>query len=235
MLNEFFYDLVSMENRSVTLDFPISSLFQMQATIRENPFVNTIDEKKSPWYSLREWTIPSWLIYTSNLGRSNVARITVFDITASSAFITPTDQQGVVKPLWSPTGIQYHGIKPYISNTKYIVGKNKDSGPWIKERDEWQRLICDWIAPEPYYLNGTMEFGTMFPEIRIGDRLRINTGDKNAPILAYIEGVNHTFSFTNSGPIARTSLMVSKGFKGTDTELLNMVKKASNSFKQEKQ
>lgn len=218
LLNEYWFDT---PNNETALD--LNSWRRMQATIRERPFVNTTDGHASPWFGLRELRVPSWLIDTDTLARSGRERFTIFQITADFSYGNTQEQAAIGAPLWSPDDVELYGVRPYMENTRFIEHLN-----WAEKKDTWQRLVVDWFAPNPYWLSGTMEFPIMLPEARVGSRLRVETGGRD--LTAYIEGVEHSFEFSEKAPRSRTKLMLTRGFMGTDDQLLKMVQTVSSRF-----
>lgn len=226
LLNEFWCDLEAVDQTSFSAT---GEGDKIQAQIRERPFVNTTDGMSSPWFSLLETRIPSWLIDSDQLARSGRERFTMFQITADFNYGNAQEQAALGAPLWSPEDVAKYGVRPYMESTKYI---NRASiGDWAAEKDDWQRLVADWFAPNPYWLSGTLNLATMLPEIRIGERVRVDTGNVYSDLTAYVEGVEHTFEFTKQRPRSRTKLTLSRGFRGTDDELLRMVQITSGRFK----
>jgi hypothetical protein len=222
LLNEYWYDAGS--HVSGTDD-------QMQATIRERPFVNTTDGSGSPWFSVNETIIPAWIVEKDQLARSGRERFTIFQITADFNYGNTNEQAGVGAPLWSPEDVAQHGIRPWMETTKYINNSASVSG-WVEEKDNWQRLAADWFGPNPYWLSGALDLSVMLPEVRVGERLRVQYGGAKDDLTSYVEGVDHSFEFgTGSrGPKSRSKILLSRGFRGTDEALLSMVQTVSGRF-----
>jgi hypothetical protein len=224
LLNEWRYDI----GQGVT-----ANQLEAFAAIRERPFVNTTDGMASPWFGLRTWRIPTWLVEGTDLGRSDTERFTIFQLIADVSWYPQAGQAALTVAEYSRYLIERYGIKPYMEQTNFI-GFAEDPSQWIPERDRWLRLLIDWYAPNPYWLSGTINFGCMLPEVQIGDRLILDTGNPTTCMQAYVEGVSHTFQWAgsgSSGPRTRTSLSVTRGFHGTDGNLLKMVRDITKLYK----
>jgi len=92
--------------------------------------------------------------------------------------------------------------------------------------------MADWFGPNPYLLQGSITIKTALPEIRIGQRVIIDTGDPARPIQFYVEGVSisvHAPTAT-AGASGQTTLIVTRGFVGDDDALLAATIKLSNLY-----
>jgi len=222
LLNEWRYDVDNA---------PGKDRIVMTASIRERPFVNTDDGRSSPWFGLTTWTIPDWLVQNSDLGRSGHERFTIFELVADWQFGTPGEQTALAAPIWSAEDVTQYGIRPYLESTIYVA--EGAAGRWVNMRREWQRLLADWYAINPYLLSGSITFGCMLPEIQIGSRIVIDTGNPQTSFQGYVEGVDHGFAWAGdggSGPRTSTTLTVTRGWIGTDADLLQAVDDVSARF-----
>ena len=227
LLNEFWYDLENPQDPTATRHGQ-----RMEATIRERPFINDALGLDSPWFDVPEWTIPSWMIESRDLGRGGTERFTIFELLADYSHGNAQEQPALAPPTWSKNAVSSHGIKPYLENTKYVQVVNGDQGGWVAERNVWQDLVVSWFAANPYWLSGTLNIATMLPEIRVGNRLRLATGDSTG-LSGYIEGVEHEYQFAsdgNRGPHSRTRLQLTRGFEGSDKDLVDLVRDSKKTF-----
>ena len=218
LLNEWFYDFDDAVGR-------------MQATIRERPYVNLFDNLESPYFGLAQHVIPDWMVTEDDLGRGGAERFNIFQIMADMHYYKGQEQAAITATRYSKEEIERYGIRPYAQSTKYITF-NKGGG-WEKERAIWQALVADWFSVNPYLLSGTMTIGAMLPEVKIGSRITIDTGDPKTSLTAYVEGVDHSFKWAPSaggGPDTTTSLTLTRGFIGTDADHLKLVKDVSGKY-----
>lgn len=226
LLNEFFYDLAPYPDSA-------NSKYECQATIRERPFINTTDKKDSPFFKLKKWSIPPWVIGEKNLSRSGSERFTLIELLAEHQFgNTKFDQMALTPVLYSQEDARRYGIRPRVENTKYYVGTNMQE--WRDVRKQWQRLLVDWYGPNPYFLSGQISVKPMLPEIRIGQRLCIDTdGTEKNKLTFYIEGISHFFLFPKSGidgVQAESRFTVTRGIRGSIKEQINFIESISKRY-----
>ncbi|MCU0913033.1 MAG: hypothetical protein MUC88_00545 [Planctomycetes bacterium] len=224
LLNEWRYDAEPAGGRSKV---------DIYAEIRERPYVNTIAGRSSPWFDLPTLYVPTWLVTERDLGRAGHERFTIFDLSADFTFGTNAESTALAPPIWSKPDITNFGVKPYSESTIYIA--QGAPGEWISDRKDWQRMLADWFGPNPYFLSGSVTFGCMLPELRIGTRLILDTGDPETSLQAYVEGVDHTFQWSSdgsSGPRTSTVATVTRGWKGDDASLLDMVERVSGRYQE---
>lgn len=221
LLNEYWLDLANIS--------PDDG--EMEAVIRERPFICTEQGMESPWFSLGEWKIPSWLIDTYDIGRGDLERFNLFEVTADFQFENAQEQTALASPLIDERSIVRHGIRPYQQSTKYIAQGNKQQGAWSEELKRWMRLLVDWHAPNPYWLNGTIRAGTALPEVRIGNLLVLDTGAKETSETFYVEGVGLNWRYSQNGPRCQSQWTLTRGYRGTGREALKMVQAISDRFK----
>jgi hypothetical protein len=182
----------------------------------------------SPWFSLPVFVIPREVIVTSNVGRSGLERFNAF-------FISPPLYQEAVTqasidmrgPLWDKDDILRHGLRRYDVQSKYT-----DPGADFLTMIEQQRAISrDWYAINPYLLNGTIELGIGMPDIRIGSRAVIpGARSEQENEQYYIESVTHNWQY---GMGTKTSLGVTRGWRGTDDSLTSAISSATALYQPE--
>lgn len=207
------------------------------AIIRERPFPNTVDKLESLWFHLPTWTVPTWLIQASDLGRSGHQRYNVFELLADFGLGSQQEQAAYAKPRWSKDGISTHGLRSFPNgNTRFTAVDKGGVGDWRKEREIWLKLLVDWFAPNPYLLQGSITVKVPLPEVRIGHRILIPVGhgSQSSVLQFYVEGVNISMQSPTqtAGVRGTTTLTLTRGFKGTDQELIRAVTDQSAQFTQ---
>jgi hypothetical protein len=224
LLNEMFYDLNPLED---------GGGFDVQATIRERPFVNVDDLDESPWFDLEEVRIPTWLLSDDDLGRSDAERFSVFDIVAEMGLGGQQEQTALAAPLWSESVMQKHGVMPFLERTNFIAVGGGGQGGWEEERKRWMDLIGSWYAPNPYWLSGTLTFPVALPECRIGKKIRLDSGHPRTSISAYIEGVDIAYEFGTRASRSSSQIMVTRGYEGEEIDRIDLVKSTFEQYKGE--
>lgn len=197
---------------------------KMTIVFRDKPFPISDPEniwqgnkgQNSPWFSLPLYTIPRESIRSLDVGRSGSERFNAFFVAS------PLHQEAlglnaidIIGPLWDKADILNHGLRRFDVSSKYgAVGSE------LLNITRQQRVaIRDWYAINPYLFNGTLELGVGFPDIRIGMRARIpGKLSQDQDETYYIESVSQNWSF---GPGLKTSLGVTRGWRGTDINLLS--------------
>ena len=79
----------------------------------------------------------------------------------------------------------------------------------------------------PYLLNGSIQLGALFPQIRVGTRLRIQHAETSQEENYYVEHVGHSWSASSGG---RTTLGVSRGWIGGDAAYLNVLRQVAGRY-----
>lgn len=205
------------------------------AIIRERPFPNTINKMDSMWYGLPTWRIPTWMIIDADLGRSGNQRYNVFELLADFGLGNQQEQAAYAKPRWSKDNIGTHGLRSFPGgNTRFTAPEQGGVGDWIAEREQWLQLLVDWFGPNPHLIQGSITVKVPLPEVRIGHRLVLVSGQGNIEeqIQFYVEGVNIQMKgpLQGSGVKGSTTFTVTRGFKGSDQDLLAAVTKLSSTY-----
>ena len=175
--------------------------------------------KDSAWFALPTHTISRQEIQQDIVGREGTERMNAF-------FVSPQLQQELVaaggvelmQPLWNKEDIRKHGFRRYDVYSHYKT----QNGKLLTLSTVQRYMLQNWYAMNPYLLSGTINLGHGRPEIRIGTRIRIpgDTGDNNRDETYYVEGVSNSWKF---GVGIRTALTVTRGFIGTDNQLLQEI------------
>ena len=184
--------------------------------------------QSSAWFALPAFTIPRELIVSSNVGRSGLERFNAF-------FVSPPLYQEAVSqasidmrgPLWDKDDILRHGLRRFDVSSKYT-----DPSASFLTMIEAQRAIArDWYAINPYLLNGTIELGIGMPDIRIGSRAIIPGPTAEAENEQYyVESVSHNWQY---GMGLKTSLGVTRGWRGSDDSLTEAISRVTSRYEPE--
>lgn len=228
LLNEFIYDLApypDVKNQS----------YEMQAIIRERPFINSVDKSNSPFFKLPKWSIPEWILGSRNLNRNGQERFTAFDLIAQYQFgNSQYDQHALAPILMNLSDVERYGVKVMSQSTKYY---EEDSKKWDVMRFDWMRRLADWYGANPYFLSGSISVKPVLPEIRVGQRVALMdaTEKKEYETTYYVEGVTHSLSWPRTGAESvhgETTLRLTRGLKGTIKDQVDKIIKASNMYKE---
>jgi hypothetical protein len=222
LLNEFWLDFANVN----------PSQNQIEAVIRERPFINTVDGHNSPWFSLNSFKVPSWIIEDDDLGRGGLERFNLFEVTADFAFGNMQEQTALASPLIDEEGIVKHGIRAYQQSTKFISPGNVGQGAWPDEVNIWMRKLVDWYGPNPHWKNGQIRTGVVFPEIKIGNIFTLDTGNEQTNEHYYIEGTGINWRYSANGSRSQSSFVLTRGYRGNKRDGLKLVKSVSDRFKE---
>lgn len=190
--------------------------------VREKPFENPVDGRKSPWFRLRTWNVDASTIKTMSVGRGANRKNY---ISLSGEMLTGLSEESMVSTFLSHADladVQRHGLRRLEEYTRYMDDA-KNIGAQIEHR-EWLSLITAWNVLNHRYWQGTIALGEMRAEIRPGDRIRIingppggydgfpaDGGNPDKALTFYVEGVRHAFR-EGPRPTAETVIGVSRGF-----------------------
>jgi len=207
----------------------------MCAFCRERPFPTTEQGIDSMWFNLPTWSIPTWLLQQDDLGVSGHDRSNLMELTADIGLGSQPEQIAAARPLWNIEDIRLRGLRTYSKSTNYIArGADKGYGDWLTERSTWLAILRDWFGPNPYMTNGSLSVKALLPEVRIGQRLILDTGSPSQNEQFYVEGVSGQWHAAqeHAGENGSTTFTVTRGFQGTDTDLNSQIKEAANLFKE---
>ena len=202
------------------------------AIIRERPFPTVELGDASMWFHLPTWRIPTWLLSSSDLGTGGAQRFNLFDLNAGFGLGPKQEEQALGKPRWYKNDMQTHGLRVYQQDTRFLGPKSTQNGFWFEERDQWIQLLVNWFAPNPYLLQGSVAIKTLLPEIRVGHRVILDSGNPETEIQAYVEGVSLTWEAPTekTGAMGTTQLVLTRGFQGSDAQLMDAVTKLSSLY-----
>lgn len=119
-------------------------------------------------------------------------------------------------PIYNIEDIRRHGFRKFMQSTRFFPFRDNPS--WFTHAARWIQLLHDWYAVAPYELNGTLNASAVFPEIRLGQRVR-ERRKTGVDVTYYVEGVTHAWTYPGPGV---TTLNVTRG-EFADEELLDMV------------
>jgi hypothetical protein len=154
---------------------------------------------------------------------------------ADVGFVNSNEQAAQAKPVWHKQDIRAHGLRPMQQSTKYLAQFRKGVAEWLGvERPTWQRLMVDWYAPMPYLRSGALSAKTLLPEVRVGQRIVVDSGNIESREQCYCEGVQLSFTGPTQSAGAAGSMVftVTHGFRGTDDDYYNAIEAQSQQFKE---
>lgn len=243
LLNETIYDLHLDENYPDTG----KALAKIGAKIRERPFVLVEDDLaffkdgesvmtgfESPWFTLPTWNIPTWICDGIQTGRSGHELFNLFSVIADTGWGGEKGEQFAASaPAWFRDSIERYGLNAMTEHTKYLAGGHAKAGVgWVEERMRWQRLLTNWYCMNPWMLQGPINVKIPLPEVRVGQRLRINNGNPNEIETYYVDGVELRYHRTGTAPPrATTSFTATRGWRGDDRSLIKALTKVVSLYK----
>ena len=186
-----------------------------------------------------------------NVTRTDVARKNAF----FSAPVLTQNLTGLLidlqTPLWDTEDIQKNGLRPVFYSSSYMLDinqvaklakSNKESAKnIITQLNVFRRRMRDFMCLGHLYLSGTVTLGHGRPDIRVGGKLKINAVGDQSPTdfqgdnlggvfqeIYHIDGVSHSWS-----PVLgmQTSLMVTRGIRGSDKERIQLLRNKIEKFR----
>lgn len=216
ILNELFYDSYIEDDAESPPDRPKPMVY-----LRERPFVNTIDGANSPWFRLPTVRVRRSEITNEDLGSNDAERINLIMLYARSTTMTTYDQYAAYPPIIDEADVREYGLRRWERQIDFAgVGSKGDGTSWGDEINTWIKLVTSWYGLNHAWLNGSVNLPFILGEARVGHRLVIQGDAPEDQTQAYIEGVTQSFRYPSGGS---TSLAVSRGFLGTDSELVDEV------------
>ena len=126
-------------------------------------------------------------------------------------------QFSVAGVLYDGASMRKHGFRRIEVDTRYVAQSLANVAGVAKA---CRIALRDWYAPSAYLLSGPIALASARPEIRCGDRVRVQNIDGRQPTTYYVESVSTSFD----GLKTRTSLTGVRGWKGTDQSYLSMLR-----------
>lgn len=108
----------------------------------------------------------------------------------------PTGQPGSTL-IFSEESIERHGMRRYVASTKYLQTLSGSSAGVQRALAAWLRVLHDWYVVAPLQESGTITCTRVFPEIHVGERLRVERS--SGAQFFYVEGVEHTWEAAGPG------------------------------------
>lgn len=206
----------------------------LAAFCRERPFPTVAQGNDSMWFNLPTWRIPNWLLQVQELGNGGQERFNVFELLADFGLGPQQEQAAFSRPRWHKEDIERRGLRAYSQTTRYFAQEKGGPEQWFEERDNWVSILRDWFAPNPYLRNGTINVKCLLPEIRIGQRLVVDPGAKNQEEQFYVEGVAGSWraATQSTGEASSQQFTVTRGFTGTDEELVSAVNRLPDIYRE---
>lgn len=176
-----------------------------------NPFTD-IPINVTKFLTLPQWIIPNSMIFSIDIGRSNVSRTNFIHVYGNAALLANNvsiPQQIVINPpIHDDLDIQRSGMYPQMQTVECYVGDQIGRLPTT-----WMRLIADWSAGSHLLLTGTVQCAGIQSPICIGD----NTLFDNT--VFHIEGVTHNCGISpqDGTKFFRTTLQLTNGLRADGT------------------
>lgn len=199
---------------------PLNELFvdyidgQPQVILREKPFVNATDGKKSPWFDLETHTVA--LSEVDHIGlRNGLNRINFAMVYAQMAPFLPNELYAAYTPAYNRRSIRDHGLRRLEESTPFFNDQLGTES--VFNATEWRNLIIAWNALNHRMYSGQISLRSLRPEIRVGQRIVLkNSGQGSlsawpAEMTFYVESVSHALDEGES-PSSSTMLTVSRGY-----------------------
>lgn len=193
---------------------------EMRLILRDKPFPATrfgLDR----WKKIPVFTIPEYFITNRDIGLGGGERYNAF-------YVSPLVIQGLGNtdlngPLWDLADIKRHGLRRFNVESRYSVPEGD-----LSNMSELQRTdVRDFNCLNPYLFTGSIQLGAMFPQLRVGMRLRVQHEDTKAEENYYVEQVTHSWSASSGG---RTNVVVTRGWVGGDDLLLQRLREVAGRY-----
>lgn len=228
-MNELFIDLGAPQGAG---DRDLASLVP-KVYLRERPFPTRSDNGRTTnrdrWERLRTHTLrPNdvrkrqvtrgggahrynyWLIQVEGIGTEG---FNVAEILQRGVGGVPYGQPGNI-PIYNTESIQRYGVRRFTPSTRFIPlytarrdTPQEDLEQFFRLLARWNKKIHDWYVTAPMELSGTIETTRLFPEIRIGERVREERANGDV-VTYYVEGVSDVYAYPHGGS---TTLTLTRG------------------------
>lgn len=189
----------------------------MGVIIRTKPFPSQVfgTFAQSPWFQLPLHVVTRQEIDDSDEGKGGEERFNTFFVRSVASNEYSNQNVDITKPLWYHADVARRGLLRMDISSNYVSATADNKGMVEKLRE----LLRDWYGLNAYFKNGTLPLGHGRPEIRVGSRVRIPGASPNEDMTYYVEGITHTWSLGKM----RTVLTVTRGWQGTDQDLMRAV------------
>ena len=188
---------------------------------RPFPYVDDLDT----WFGIEMVEITPQDIKHQELAQNGAERFNSFVVKTKGYLEFLGILQEVLTSQINVTDVRRHGLRRMEVTSNYAAsGADTDILGVVEEQ---RKQIRDWFSLNPYYFSGTMDLGRGFPEIQPGYRLRVLGQDEEEHLTFYVEGVRHSWDLVNG---LKTSVMVSRGWKGSDQSYKEAIREAADRF-----
>jgi len=199
---------------------------QMALIFRDRPFPHGVGGSTGAWFDLPTFTLTRQdLAGGTDIGRGGEERLNTFFAKIKGLNETKANQVELTGVLADLESIKRHGPRIMSTVSDYQAAPPTSLAAFVR----YQRSqLCDWFSLNPVFLNGTLPLARGFPDIRVGTRVRVlgDRGDESN-ITYYVEGVSHDWNLVGG---MRTTLTVTRGWRGTDESLREAIDKARSLY-----
>ena len=195
---------------------------EMAVIYRDKPFINTVDGTSSPWFALPLVEVPRSHITKSNTSTTTNDRYNAFFVTPS--LFQDNVTRGLTGPLWDKDSMKRHGLRMMNVDSRYTADNDPQFVEYLRER------VRDWHCLSAYFHSGSLTLGRLYPDIRLGTRVRIPGESLTEQMDYYVESVAHMW---RAGSAGRTDLGVTRGWRGGDTDQLRTLERVASLYTQE--
>lgn len=212
---------------------------KMTVVVRDKPFP-VVDQKlvggapgapnlgyKHTWKNIPVLVVPRQQIASSDLGRSGLERFNAYFVaTVLHQELMNANALNIIAPLIDRKDMQRHALRRMDVSSN--MAPDETTLEFSDMAESQRRLIRDWYCLNPYMLNGSINLGIGRPDIRIGCRVRVPAArDEDKEENYYVEQVSHNWTF---GTSVKTSLGVTRGWRGDDDSYMGALKTQSNKY-----
>jgi hypothetical protein len=226
ILNELYFDLET-EKTGVLGSLPDTPFPTLR--IRERPFVVAGEGRnrgmKSPWFRLPTTYLTRGDIVGGTTSSNDAERLNLFLLYATQTGMTNYDHYVAYPPSYDEESIDRHGLRKWEQSTRFSAVANGQAS-WLEEINDWHHLVKSWYSRNHRWLSGTLEVPRIL-KTRIGQRLVVGHEGDPKREQYYVESVTRSWRYPSS---ARTSLGVTRGFKGSDIDLVIAVEEAASKY-----
>lgn len=214
---------------------------EMAVIIRDRPFPSPERDKSllnAPYFRrLPQHHAARGEIADMQLGYSGRERKNAFFFSPAMFAELLAGYQDMQVPLMNRSSFEKHGMRRLDATSRYLaasvinnlvqdenLGERASYDRTLEVLDEqaanfvtmayaYRRMVRDFHCLNHRLLNGQIRLSRGRPEIRVGSRFIIDGASPEEQVSTYVEGVQHSWDL-NTG--IRTSLAVTRGWKGTD-------------------
>lgn len=190
----------------------------MGVVFRDRPFPTSANGQAvqdSPWFKLPRTELIPQDITSKNVLRSGEERKNAFFAQPKYSAENANNQLDLSLPLWDKADIKRHGMRRMDFSSSYVAEADNLLGLTTIQRERMR----DWFALNPYYYAGTLVLGRLFPNIRVGTRLRVAGASEDLDEEYYVEGVSHSYRWGDASSLVQ----VTRGWRGTKNSLIEAI------------